>query len=63
MKNNFHDKISTIQDRISAGQTEFEEKMTDTLDKQVKGVTTIVNSRPRNFAKSTTARCKYHDEI
>jgi hypothetical protein len=63
MKNNVHDKISTIEDRISASQNEFEEKMTDTLDNQVKGVTTVVNSRPRNFAKSSTVRCKYHDEI
>jgi hypothetical protein len=35
MKHNIHNKISAIQDRISASQAEFEEMITDTLDKQL----------------------------
>jgi hypothetical protein len=45
MKNDIQEKISAIQDRISTGQAELEERMTNNLDRQLKGVTTMVEQQ------------------
>jgi hypothetical protein len=37
------EEMKDIHDKISTGQAEFEERMTDLLDRQVKGVITMVD--------------------
>jgi peptidoglycan hydrolase CwlO-like protein len=43
--NDISDKISATQDRISASQTVFNERMTDTPGKQLKGITAMMEQQ------------------
>jgi polyhydroxyalkanoate synthesis regulator phasin len=49
VKNDIKDKISAFQDKIKAGHAEFEERVTCTLDTQLKIVTTRVEKQAQEL--------------
>jgi hypothetical protein len=51
-------EVSAFQDKISATQDEIEERIADTLEEQLKGVTTRVEQEAKILGMSSFARCK-----
>jgi hypothetical protein len=55
MSNSIVNGITAMETKISAGQGEFEGRMTDMLDKHIKNGTTTVEQIPRNSEMNSTA--------
>jgi outer membrane murein-binding lipoprotein Lpp len=48
-------EVSAMEVKINAGQAELEERVTDKLDKQLKGVTSMVEQQTRNLREGIEA--------